>query len=317
MKMVPVLVALALFAWHASAMQFHLEDKVIYATGPIESGDAAQLMRLIQEKNLASGFEDYVVRLDSPGGLTLEGMQVGRVIRRAALETFVARGDVCASACALAFLGGTRRYATGFGVGRRLEFGAGRGFHGFRPPTDTVQLENETLSMSRLLTALILEYATEMRSIDLGWLASTLNVAPEKLFMVRRPGDIAALSIFLEGMPNTVPNDWYLNACRLVVKDETPSLEDPGARVIDRSEPIPTSKPCVTSYSVRDLKAVPSPHWPRHCPIQTPSTSHSAAPSTSTCGSPSWRRAASLWNAAPDTTTIGVSQSDGELASPL
>jgi len=168
--------------------------------------------------------------------------EVGKVIRDARLETLVARGDICTSACALAFLGGTRRYATGNGVGRRLEFGAMLGFHGFRTEANSVRIENETLNVSRVLTALILEYAAEMRSVDLGWLATTLNVSPEKLFAVRRPTDIAALSIFLGGIPNTIPQNWYLNVCRLVVNNETPSLEVPGGRVLNRSEPIPTIK---------------------------------------------------------------------------
>jgi hypothetical protein len=191
-----------LAAVNAPAMEYHLAGHTIYASGAIEAGDAARLSGLVRSNNLANGFDDYVVRLNSPGGLTLEGMEVGRVIRDASLETLVARGDVCASACALAFLGGTRRYVTGTGVGRRLEFGAMLGFHGFRTADDSVQVENETLNVSRVLTGLIFEYASDMRSIDLGWLAKTLNVPPEQLFTVKRPADIAALSIFLEGIPN-------------------------------------------------------------------------------------------------------------------
>jgi hypothetical protein len=229
-------------AIRASAMDFRLAGSTIYATGIIEAGDAAKLSRLARGNDLASGFDDYVVRLNSPGGLTLEGMAIGEVIRVARLETLVARGDICASACALAFLGGTRRYATGNGVGRRLEFGATLGFHGFRAATDSVQVENETLVVSRVLTALILEYAMQMRSVDLGWLATTLSVAPGKLFIVHRPVDIAALSIFLEGIPDTVPKDWYLNACRLVVNGETPALETSGGRVLSNNEVIPTIK---------------------------------------------------------------------------
>ena len=231
-----------LAAFNVSAMEYWLTGRTIYATGAVETGDAATLSRLIRDNNLADGFDDYVVRLNSPGGLVLEGMEVGRVIRDARLETLIVRGDICASACALAFLGGTRQYATGNGVGRRLEFGAMLGFHGFRSATDAVRVENETLSVSRVLTALILEYAAQMRGVDLGWLANTLNAPPEKLFSVRRPVDIAALSMFLEGIPNAVPQNWYVNACRLVVNDEVPSLDSAEARVLPRSEPIPTIK---------------------------------------------------------------------------
>ena len=48
--------------------------------------------------------------------------------------------------------------------------------------------------------------------------------------------------MFLEGIPNAVPQNWYVNACRLVVNDEVPSLDSAEARVLPRSEPIPTIK---------------------------------------------------------------------------
>ena len=226
-------------------MDFRLVGNTIHATGPIEQGDAAKLQQLVRQNSLQLGLDVYIVRLNSPGGLSLEGMKIGYVIREARLETFVSRYDACASACALAFLGGTRRYATGTGVGRRMEFGTSLGFHGFRSTTDSIRLENETLSASRVISALILEYAARMKSVDLGWLARTLNVPPEELFYVKRPADIAALSINLEGLPNTVPADWYLNVCRLAIRDHVPAFESPSGRVLSESEPIPT---------VRDLR---------------------------------------------------------------
>ena len=76
-----------------------------------------------------------------------------------------------------------------------MEFGAGLGFHGFRPATDSFRMESETLSGSRIVAALILEYAAQLRRVDLGWLARTLNVSPDQLRYVRSPADIAALSI--------------------------------------------------------------------------------------------------------------------------
>ena len=123
-----------------------------------------------------------------------------------------------------------------------MEFGAALGFHGFRSSTDSVRLESETLSGSRVVAGLILEYAAEMKSVDLGWLAQTLNVPPAEMLYVRSPVDIAALSINVEGLPNTVPQDWYLNVCRLVVSDVVPALDRGMVRVSDRGEPISTIK---------------------------------------------------------------------------
>ena len=236
---IATLLACMLIVSKGFAMEFQLAGNTIDARGVIEQGDATKLAALVRDNGLSSGFNDYTVRLNSPGGLLFEGMKIGKVIRDAQLETLVSRNEQCASACALAFLGGTRRYATGTGVERRIEFGAALGFHSFYSATDTVRLESETLKTSHVVTGLIFEYATEMKSVDLGWLAKTLNVPPTQLHFVRSPEDIAALSISLEGVRNTVPKDWYMNVCRFVVKGVVPAL-DSLTRVVDRSEPIPT-----------------------------------------------------------------------------
>lgn len=240
-----IAVLLALLAYTSTtpkgmALDFRLAEHTIYATGAIDKGDADKLAQLVRGKELKSNSDDYTVRLNSPGGSLLEGMKIGNVIRDAELETLVSRGDECASACALAFLGGTRRYATGTGIGRRMEFGASLGFHGFRPTTNSFRMESEILSGSRIVTALVLEYAAQLRRVDLGWLAQTLNVPPEQLHYVRSPADIAALSIMVEGMPSAVPHDWYVNVCRLVVSGAVPALDSGMTRVTSRSSPIPT-----------------------------------------------------------------------------
>jgi hypothetical protein len=234
--------ACVLVASKGLAMGFRLSDHTIYATGAIEQGDSAKLERLVRDNDLTSNIDKYVVRLNSPGGSVLEGMRLGTVIRDAQLETFIGRGETCASACALAFLGGTRRFATGTGVGRQMDFGAALGFHGFSWATDTVRLENETLSTSRIITGLILEYGSQMKGVDLGWLAQAQNVAPEELLYVRSPADIAALSITLDEIPKTVPKDWHLNACRRAVREMVPVLDKADWRILVESETIPTIK---------------------------------------------------------------------------
>src|SRR5262249_43294440 len=133
-------------------------------------------------------------------------------------------------------------YATGTGIGRRMEFGAELGFDGFRPATDSFRMESETLSGSRIVTALILQYAAHMKGVDLGWLAQTLNVPPEHLHFVRSPADIAALSIILEQIPKDVPRDWYINLCRLAVSHEVPVLDFADSHVLSHSAPISTIK---------------------------------------------------------------------------
>jgi hypothetical protein len=221
-------------------MEFRLSGSTVLATGPIVAGDATRFRRFVAQNRLAEGFDDVTVQLNSPGGALLEGIALGVAIQEARIITRVARGDECSSACALAFLGGTRRYATAIGPSRQIEFGAMLGFHGFRMATSTIRLENDTISTSRVLTALILEYASRMGGIDLGWLARSLNVPPDRLQIVRRPSDIAALGITLEGLPRTIPEAWHHNACRWVVAGLVPILDGWGNRVGSGAAVLPT-----------------------------------------------------------------------------
>lgn len=76
----------------------------IMAQGEIQTGDTIKLAELISElptkKNTA-------VYLASRGGSLIEGVELGLLFRRLGIKTIVEGGQICASACALAFLGGT------------------------------------------------------------------------------------------------------------------------------------------------------------------------------------------------------------------
>lgn len=58
-----------------------------------------------------------VVAFDSPGGSTYAAMKLGRIIRAEGLSTLQIRRMECASACALAFLGGVERWAEPGSIG--------------------------------------------------------------------------------------------------------------------------------------------------------------------------------------------------------
>ena len=68
------------------------------------------------EQLVANGHPITVV-FDSAGGFPPKAMELGRLIRRRGLSTFQPHGLECASACALAFLGGTERYADPGSIG--------------------------------------------------------------------------------------------------------------------------------------------------------------------------------------------------------
>lgn len=95
---------------------------------PIQAADVVSLdlSGTITEKNLtelASRLDDIeegratlefnAIKLNSPGGDSDVAMQIGRLIRRNGLNTYVAPGDACSSACVYILIAGIERYAFG------------------------------------------------------------------------------------------------------------------------------------------------------------------------------------------------------------
>jgi hypothetical protein len=215
-------------------MDFARVGNIVVASGEIVHGDADRFEKFIEENNMVTADDSDSIRLSSPGGNLFEGMGLGEAIRRARFVSVVADGSTCSLACALAFLGGTARYATGTGPGRILEFGAWLGFHGFSFSHDKLVLLNESLETSRAVTALILQYAEQMKGVDIGWLSRALSVPPGTLVFGKRPRDIVALSITLKDIPNRAPDNWFLYACRKVVNKNVPPIDDLGSYIEGR-----------------------------------------------------------------------------------
>lgn len=78
--------------------------ELIVFRGEIVHGDADRFLDTVRSVNLGA------VLFESQGGNLIEGLRIGRAIRRAGFTTGVAPETACASACALAWLGGTTRY---------------------------------------------------------------------------------------------------------------------------------------------------------------------------------------------------------------
>ena len=96
-------------AYPVCAAEFRIQRassalSAIIIEGEILAGDAERFEKTI--KNVDAG----LVLLKSPGGLLLEGLKIGRVIKSAGYNTGVPPFTACASACALAWLGGETRY---------------------------------------------------------------------------------------------------------------------------------------------------------------------------------------------------------------
>ncbi len=95
---------------------------IILVDGSIEDGDQSRFMR-ISDANPGA-----IVVLNSEGGALIPALQIGLSIRMNEQVTAVLDGDLCASSCALIWLGGTRRFLqsngqVGFHAGYRNETG--------------------------------------------------------------------------------------------------------------------------------------------------------------------------------------------------
>lgn len=109
----------------ASAAEFSAQSlgndaALVVIDGEIKVGDAKRFDAIIQP------FSKGAVLLRSPGGSLMDGIAIGETIRMKALGTGVAPDTMCASACALAWLGGTQRFMSvdarvGFHLAYRLD----------------------------------------------------------------------------------------------------------------------------------------------------------------------------------------------------
>jgi hypothetical protein len=92
---------------------------IITIQGRLDQGDDMKFQNTIADVRSA------VVFLESPGGTVGAGMAIGLIVKSKGFDTAVADGATCASACALAWLGGNSR---------RMGEGARIGFHAARNP---------------------------------------------------------------------------------------------------------------------------------------------------------------------------------------
>ena len=93
-----------------------IQGWTIFLDGRIDEGAAERLRDELAQR----GIESARVFLNSPGGLLLEGMELGRLIRLRGFSTYVGRqrdngadalAGSCSSACVFAFIGGVYRFA--------------------------------------------------------------------------------------------------------------------------------------------------------------------------------------------------------------
>ena len=112
MKFVVTVILIALALTIGVPMTAHSADithsgSQIILEGKIKNDDYKELQRVVDRTGIKS------IRLNSDGGAAIEGYQIGYTIRKNKMSTVVKRGDRCLSACAVAYLGGTKKYNYG------------------------------------------------------------------------------------------------------------------------------------------------------------------------------------------------------------
>src|SRR6266542_760558 len=113
----PTLACAVLSAGYAQAATISVQSAgpekpaVVVVQGTLNPGDGERFFTKIAPLATA------MVRFQSNGGSVVAGIQIGEMIRLRQFHTLVPAGARCASACALAWLGGTRRF---MGPGARI-----------------------------------------------------------------------------------------------------------------------------------------------------------------------------------------------------
>lgn len=160
------------------------EEVRVFLTGDITRADmdgAEVLARLVRSgKQKISG---NTVWLASNGGDIDTGMDLGRLLRKLGIFTFIARNDQCLSACVFAFMGGERR-----GVAGRL------GIH--RPYFSYTQDSPDRQMKFRHLQKVVKGYVEEM-DFPPSLYEAIMLVPPESMQIVA-PADLKRF--YLEGI---------------------------------------------------------------------------------------------------------------------
>ncbi len=160
-------------------------------TGLIEVPDADKLraeLAKIRAKTQPGDGPMATIEFSSKGGDLLEGIKIGYLLREFDVATLVREGDLCLSACALAFLGGTQSRQPPAAIpSRRIAIGGKVGFHNFTINVGHVQAEtrndaaagiSRSFDLARAGAARMMRFVTDM-GVEPAFIAELVGLAPE------------------------------------------------------------------------------------------------------------------------------------------
>ena len=199
--------------------QWGTRSVIIHLSGTIENGDLERLVQLHDRLSADLGFcgselgeVTCEITFNSTGGNLVEGMKLGLWINEEYIPTRLKAGDICASACTLAFLGGRKRYAVASAPHRVIEAGSHLGFHGYRQNQDEEILINSAFDLSRYVNSTIIGFLDQLGDINTGWVSEVMNVPADSMYYAASPADLMALGLVYEG-PIERPHTFAQNVC--------------------------------------------------------------------------------------------------------
>ncbi len=209
-------------------------------SGPIKPGDAEAMKRILvriaaRPASSRSG-PLATVELSSLGGDLYEGLKLGTLFRDHDVATVVRRSDICLSACALAFLGGTSSHeGPERSADHRLEIGARLGFHTFYLNAGATEgSRHQGFSEARGATAALVHYAADL-GIEPKFVAAMMSKPPEELTYVNTTEDFLALKICPIGLER--PPASLEEQALIVCNHSTGSTGPAAARQVRRLAP--------------------------------------------------------------------------------
>lgn len=222
---------------HAATISTEQRDgtNVIVVSGALEDEDREKFERVAQQYSEARVF------FKSPGGSVLAGVSIGEAIRLKGFSTGVRSGDVCASACALAWLGGVKR---------QLQRGSRLGFHAAYVNDGDVSKE------SGLANAIVGAYLTRI-GLPVSAVVYITKAGPSDMTWLS-PNEGEASGIKFEFLDQDVsgyrPNDtrpaWFNPGSEPESRPKPTSVSPTAWKVIDKLE-----EDCDSSYVRRSARS--------------------------------------------------------------
>ena len=164
---------------------------VLRFTGLIEVPDADKLraeLSKIRARTPPGDGPMATIEFSSKGGDLLEGIKIGYLLREFDVASLVRQEDLCLSACALAFLGGTQSRQPPAPVpNRRIAIGGKVGFHNFTINVGHIQAEtrndaaagiSRSFNLARAGAAQMMRFVTDM-GVEPAFIAELIGLAPE------------------------------------------------------------------------------------------------------------------------------------------